>query len=214
MQLIWLIDAVEIIIIRRFFHVVFSLILAFSATSIILIFWIFLIVFWLTTCAHDFEFVIACLIVIMKTIKIINDLINLKFEKILDLNVLWFDDFIWNDLIELIVCDFLKFCAVFVVLKDCLIRNLHAVQPGQCFLMRVANIWSRLLKHNWWNFLYERIRIHSNVFFDFTFNENSPLYGYINRASFEFQSMHVYDQQLWSLFFRCESFFLFLNSWR
>ena len=32
----------------------------------------------------------------------------------------------------------------------CLIRNLHAVQPGQCFLLGVANIWSRLLKHNWW----------------------------------------------------------------
>ena len=43
-------------------------------------------------------------------------------------------------------------------------RNLHAVQAGQCFLMRVANIWSRLLKHNWWNPLYGRVRTHSNVF--------------------------------------------------
>ena len=78
----------------------------------------------------------------------------------------------------------------------------------------LANIWSRLLKHNWWDFLYKRVRIHSNVFFDFTFNENSSMYDYINRASFEFQPMHVYDQQLWFLFHRCESFFLFLNSWK
>ena len=31
----------------------------------------------------------------------------------------------------------------------------------------------RLLKHNWWDFLYEKIRVWSNVFFDFIFNENS-----------------------------------------
>ena len=57
------------------------------------------------------------MIVIIEIIKIIDDLIELKFEKILiDLNVLWFDDFIWNDLIKLIANnDFLKFCAVFVV---------------------------------------------------------------------------------------------------
>ena len=61
MQLIWLIDAVEIMIIRRFFHVVFSSILIFLIMSIILIFWIFLIVFQLTICAHNFEFVIAYL---------------------------------------------------------------------------------------------------------------------------------------------------------
>ena len=78
----------------------------------------------------------------------------------------------------------------------------------------LANIWSRLLKHNWWDPLYERIRIHSDVFFDLTFNENSPLYDYINRASLEFQSMHVYGQQLCFLFHRCGSSFLFLNSWR
>ena len=76
----------------------------------------------------------------------------------------------------------------------------------------LANIWSRLLKHNWWDPLYGRIRIHSDVFFDFTFNENSLLYGYINRASPEFQPMHVYDQQLWSLFHCCGPFSLFLNS--
>ena len=62
--------------------------------------------------------------------------------------------------------------------------------------------------------MYGRIRIHSDVFFGFTFNENSSLYGYINRASPEFQPMHVYDQQLCFLFHRCESSFLFLNSWR
>ena len=78
----------------------------------------------------------------------------------------------------------------------------------------LANIWSRLLKHNWWNPLYERVRIHSDVFFDFKFNENSSLYDYINRASLEFQPIHVYDQQLCSLFYRCESLFFFLNSWR
>ena len=54
------------------------------------------------------------------------------------------------------------------------------MQAGQCFLMRVANIWSRLLKHNWWDPLYGRICIHSDVFFDFIFNENSFLYGYIS----------------------------------
>ena len=99
-------------------------------------------------------------------------------------------------------------------LRPCEIRNLHAMQTGQCFFMRVANIWSRLLKHKWWDFLYERIYIYSNVFFDFTFNENSLLYDYINRASLEFQPMHVYDQQLWFLFHRCGSFFLFLNNWK
>ena len=46
------------------------------------------------------------------------------------------------------------------------------------------------------------------------FNKNSFLYGYINRASPEFQLMHVYDQQLCFLFHCCGSFFLFLNSWR
>ena len=35
--------------------------------------------------------------------------------------------------------------------KDCLIRNLYTVQSGQCFFMKIANIWSRLLKHNWWD---------------------------------------------------------------
>ena len=39
--------------------------------------------------------------------------------------------------------------------------------------LKLANIWSRLLKHNWWDLLYEKIRIHSDVFFDLTFNENS-----------------------------------------
>ena len=78
----------------------------------------------------------------------------------------------------------------------------------------LVNIWSRLLKHNWWDPLYGRVRIHSDVFFDFTFNENSFLYDYINRASPEFQLMHVYDQQLCSLFHRCGSPPLFLNSWR
>ena len=46
--------------------------------------------------------------------------------------------------------------------------------------MEVANIWSRLLKHNWWDPLYGRIRIHSNVFSDFIFNENLSLYYYIS----------------------------------
>ena len=54
-----------------------------------------------------------------------------------------------------------------------MIRNLHAVQPGQCFFVRIANIWSRLLKHNWWNLLYGRVCTHSDVFFYFKFNENS-----------------------------------------
>ena len=80
--------------------------------------------------------------------------------------------------------------------------------------LRLANIWSRLLKHNWWDPLYERVRTHSDVFFDLTFNENSFLYDYINRASPEFQPMHVYSQQLCPLFHRCESPPLFLNSWR
>ena len=86
-------------------------------------------------------------------------------------------------------------------------------RPGNG-LLGLANIWSRLLKHNWWDLLYERVRTHSDVFFDFIFNENWSLYGYINRASFEFQPMHVYSQQLCFLFYRCESFSLFLNSWR
>ena len=110
MQLIWLIDVVEIIIIRRFFHAVSSSILIFLIISIILIFWIFLTVLWLTTCVHDFEF----LVVIMKKTKTICDLIDLKFEKIVDLNISWLDDFIWSDLMKLIVNDFLRFCAAFV----------------------------------------------------------------------------------------------------
>ena len=78
----------------------------------------------------------------------------------------------------------------------------------------LANIWSRLLKHNWWDPLYGRVCTHSDVFFGLTFNENSSLYGYINRASPKFQPMHVYGQQLWSLFHRCGLPSLFLNSWR
>ena len=54
------------------------------------------------------------------------------------------------------------------------------MQAGQCFFMGVANIWSRLLKHNWWDLLYERIRTHSDVFSDFIFNENLSLYGYFS----------------------------------
>ena len=86
-------------------------------------------------------------------------------------------------------------------------------RPGNG-LLGLANIWSRLLKHNWWDPLYGRVRTHSDVFFGFTFNENSSLYGYINRASPEFQPMHVYDQQLCFLFHRCGPPSLFLNSWR
>ena len=101
--------------------------------SVILIFWIFLTVFRLIICVHDFEFVIACLAVIIETIKTINDLIELKFEKIsIDLNVLWLDNFIWNDLIELIVCDFLRLCAIFVVSN--LVTNLN------WFLMIIFNL--------------------------------------------------------------------------
>ena len=133
MQLIWLIDAIKIIIIRRFFHAISSFILTFLIMSIILIFWIFLTVFRLITCAHDSELVIACLIVIMKTIKIIDDLIELKLKKkIVDLNVSWLDNFIWSDLNELNVCDFLMFCAVFVVLN--LVINLN------WFLMIIFNL--------------------------------------------------------------------------
>ena len=124
MQSIWLIDVVEIMIIQRFFYVVFSSILIFFIMSVVLIFWIFLTVFRLTNCVHDFEFSIACLAVIIETIKIINDLIEWKFEKIsIDLNVAWFDNFIWNDLMKLIINDFLKFCAVFVV--SSLVINLN-----------------------------------------------------------------------------------------
>ena len=126
MQSIWLIDVVEIMIIRRFFHVIFSSILNFFIILIILIFWLFLTVFRLTICVHDFEFVIACLIVIIKTIKIIDDLIELKFEKIsINLNVSWFDDFIWNDLMKLIINDFLKFYAVFFFIYSLSVCNLY-----------------------------------------------------------------------------------------
>ena len=79
MQLIWLIDVVEIMIIWRFFHNVFSSILIFLIMLIMLIFWIFWIVFWLIICVHDFEFIIASLIVILEAIKTINNLIELKF---------------------------------------------------------------------------------------------------------------------------------------
>ena len=132
MQLIWLINAVEIIIIRRFFHAVFSSILTFLVILIVLIFWIFLTVFRLTTCVYDFKLVTACLIVIMKITETIDDLIKLKFEKIVNLNISWFDDSIWNDLIELIICDFLKFCVVFVVSN--LMINLN------WFLMIIFNL--------------------------------------------------------------------------
>ena len=36
-------------------------------------------------------------------------------------------------------------------------------RPGNGFL-GLANIWSRLMKHNWWNSLYGRIRTHLDVF--------------------------------------------------
>ena len=36
-------------------------------------------------------------------------------------------------------------------------------RSGNGFL-GLANIWSRLMKHNWWNLLYRRVRIHSDVF--------------------------------------------------
>ena len=133
MQLIWLVDAIEIMIIRRFFHAIFSSILAFLVISVILIFWIFLIVFRLIICVYNSELVIAYLVVIIKTIKIIDDLIELKFEKnVVDLNVSWFDDFIWNDLNELNVCDFLRFCAAFFILN--LVTNLNS------FLIVIFNL--------------------------------------------------------------------------
>ena len=52
-------------------------------------------------------------------------------------------------------------------------------RPGNG-LLGLANIWSRLMKHNWWDPLYGRVRTHSDVFSDLIFNENSPLYGYIS----------------------------------
>ena len=121
MQLIWLIDAVEIMIIWRLFHAVSSSILAFLTMSVVLIFWIFLAVSRLIICVHDFEFMATCLVVVIKTIKAIDDLIELKFEKIsVDLNVSWLGDFIWDDFMKLIVyklivCDFFEFCVVFAV---------------------------------------------------------------------------------------------------
>ena len=133
MHLIWLIDVVEIMIIRRFFHVAFSSILTFFIMSVVLIFWIFLTVSRLTTCVHDFKFLIACLVVIIKTTKIIDDLIELKFRKIsIDLNISWFDDFIWDDLMKLIINDFLKSCAAFAVSN--LMINLN------WFLMIIFNL--------------------------------------------------------------------------
>ena len=36
------------------------------------------------------------------------------------------------------------------------------------------------MKHHWWDLLYKKIRIHSDIFFDFIFNENLLLYDYIN----------------------------------
>ena len=112
-QLIWLIGAVGVMIIRRFFHAVFSSILIFLVMSVILIFWIFLAVSRLITCVHDFEFVAACLAVVIGTIKTIDDLIKLEFKRIsIDLNVLWLDGFIWSDFMKLIVCK-LMVCGFF-----------------------------------------------------------------------------------------------------
>ena len=140
MQLIWFVGAVEIIIIRQFFYAIFSSILIFFNHVSHIDFLNFLTVFRLTTCAHDFEFVIACLSVVMKTIKTIDDLIELKFEKFVDLNISWFDNFIWNDLMQLIVCDFLRFCAVFVV------SNLMA--DLDWFLMIIFNlIWLLTIRY-------------------------------------------------------------------
>ena len=129
MQLIWLVGAVGVMIIWRFFHAVFSSILAFLVMSVILIFWIFFAVPRLITCAHDFEFVATCLAVVIETIKTIDDLIKLKFWEVsVDLNVSWLCGFIWGGLMKLIVCklivcDFFEFCAVFVV-SD-LVTNLN-----------------------------------------------------------------------------------------
>ena len=168
MQSIWLIDVVEIMIIRRFFHVVFSSILTFFIMSVVLIFWIFLTVFRLTTCVYDFEFLIACLAVIIETIKIINNLIELKFEKIsVDLNVSWLDDFIWDDLMKLIINDFLRFCAAFVVsnlvinLKwfliiifnlVCIARNLIFVSIFTIFMFSSRNWLIWLTINSMWEF--------------------------------------------------------------
>ena len=162
-----MIDAVEIIIIRRFFYAVFLSILIFLIISIILIFWIFLTVFWLTICIYDFKFVIACLIVIIKTTETIDDLIELKFEKIVNLYISWFDDFIWNDLIELIICDFLKFCVVFVVSNlminlnwflmiifnlICIVNNLIFVSIFTIFMFSLKNWLIWLTINNMWKF--------------------------------------------------------------
>ena len=103
-------------------------------------------------------------------------------------------------------------------IKKLVIQQTSIKTSPRCSLgngpLGLANIWSRLLKHNWWDSLYGRVRIHADVFFGLTFNENLSLYGYIDRASPEFQLMHVYDQQLWLLFHRCGPPFFFLNSWR
>ena len=88
-----IIHAIDLIDWRDWNHnhsTIFSSILTFLTMSIVLIFWIFLIVFRLIICVHDSEFVIAYLIVVMKTIKIIDDLIESKFEK----KNYWFERFV------------------------------------------------------------------------------------------------------------------------
>ena len=142
MQLIWLIDVVEIMIIRRIFHAVFSSTLTFLIMSIMLIFWILLIVSRLIICVHDFEFMIACLTVVLKAIEIIDDLIELKFEKVsIDLNISWFDDFIWGDLIELIVSDFLNFCVAFAVSNLMIVFVVSSLMTDlNWFLMIIFNL--------------------------------------------------------------------------
>ena len=108
-------------------------------------------------------------LIIQKTYKIISKLFFMIFSCLIN-NKTYLN--CWRIDTETILKK-MKKSNYFISKSDCLIRNLHAVQPGQCFFMKVANIWSRLLKHNWWNLLYEKVCTYSNVFFDFTFNEDS-----------------------------------------
>ena len=74
-------------------------------------------------------------------------------------------------------------------------------RPGNG-LLGLANIWSRLMKHNWWGLLYERIRIHTDVFFLF----------YIQRKFISVRLYQLYVVRISAHACVCSAIMIFISS--
>ena len=78
-------------------------------------------------------------------------------------------------------------------------------RPGNGFL-GLANIWSRLMNHNWWILVWKSLYLFRRFFWSYIQRKfiSVRLFQLINRTSPEFPPMHAYGQQLWFLFRCCE----------